>query len=302
MGRRDATWRTRGEGEEPGPEHARADPHLDAAGGSGPFPRARGGTSRRGARPSSCRPSRFDLDEEREELVVLPAEEVVRHSHVREERVRDGAHEGRPRRRRAPSRVDGVPPIRQDDGKDRRERSRGAASVRPRGRRSRRRRRACTRPMRVADRKRAAQKGSSVFLYSVLSRRRRVLVVRCPLWRRGAPPPRSRSPSSSPRPAAAVPADLVLRNARVVNVLTGEIHNASVGVKGDRILGFSNCPAEAGRTVTIDLHGGLRPHRALGRAPPHRIHHDDAGPRSRSSRPSHGTAAAVTRTRTRSRT
>jgi adenine deaminase len=34
------------------------------------------------------------------------------------------------------------------------------------------------------------------------------------------------------------PADLVFRNARVVNVLTGEIHEETVGIKGDRILGF----------------------------------------------------------------
>src|ERR1017187_3357862 len=31
-----------------------------------------------------------------------------------------------------------------------------------------------------------------------------------------------------------VPADLVLKNARIVNVLTGEIHDGTVGVKGDR--------------------------------------------------------------------
>src|ERR1035437_8112253 len=36
------------------------------------------------------------------------------------------------------------------------------------------------------------------------------------------------------------PADLVLRNARIVNVLTGEIHDGTVGVKGDRILGFGD--------------------------------------------------------------
>ena len=33
-----------------------------------------------------------------------------------------------------------------------------------------------------------------------------------------------------------VPADLVFRNARVVNVLTGEIHEETVGVAGDRVL------------------------------------------------------------------
>src|ERR1017187_10184764 len=31
-----------------------------------------------------------------------------------------------------------------------------------------------------------------------------------------------------------VPADLVLKNARIVNVLTGEIHDGTGGVKGDR--------------------------------------------------------------------
>ena len=36
------------------------------------------------------------------------------------------------------------------------------------------------------------------------------------------------------------PADLVFRNARVVNVLTGEIHEETVGIKGDRILGFGD--------------------------------------------------------------
>jgi adenine deaminase len=51
-----------------------------------------------------------------------------------------------------------------------------------------------------------------------------------------------------------VPADLVFANARVVNVLTGEIHEETVGVKGDRVLGFGEYRAERpeGR---IDLKG-----------------------------------------------
>jgi adenine deaminase len=53
-----------------------------------------------------------------------------------------------------------------------------------------------------------------------------------------------------------VPADLVFRNARVVNVLSGEIHEESVGIKGDRILGFG--PYRAGRPEDeIDLRGAF---------------------------------------------
>src|ERR1019366_9835123 len=52
----------------------------------------------------------------------------------------------------------------------------------------------------------------------------------------------------------AVPADLVLKNARVVNVLTGEIHEETVGVKGDRILGFGAYRAER-KDDEIDLKG-----------------------------------------------
>lgn len=51
------------------------------------------------------------------------------------------------------------------------------------------------------------------------------------------------------------PADLVLRNARIVNVLTGEIHGGTVGVKGDRILGFGDYRA-ARKDDEIDLEGG----------------------------------------------
>jgi adenine deaminase len=51
-----------------------------------------------------------------------------------------------------------------------------------------------------------------------------------------------------------VPADLVLKNARVVNVLTGEIHEGTVGVKGDRILGLGDY--RTGRPEdTYDLQG-----------------------------------------------
>src|SRR5512144_871648 len=52
----------------------------------------------------------------------------------------------------------------------------------------------------------------------------------------------------------AVPADLVLRNGRVVNVLTGEIHDGTVGIKGDRILGFGDYHA-ARPENEIDLAG-----------------------------------------------
>ncbi|MGZ5426682.1 MAG: adenine deaminase, partial [Thermoanaerobaculia bacterium] len=51
-----------------------------------------------------------------------------------------------------------------------------------------------------------------------------------------------------------VPADLVLKNARIVNVLTGEIHGGTVGVKGDRILGFGDYRA-ARKDDEIDLGG-----------------------------------------------
>lgn len=50
------------------------------------------------------------------------------------------------------------------------------------------------------------------------------------------------------------PADLVLKNARIVNVLTGEIHGGTVGVKGDRILGFGDYRA-ARKEDEIDLKG-----------------------------------------------
>ena len=53
-----------------------------------------------------------------------------------------------------------------------------------------------------------------------------------------------------------VPADLVFRNARVVNVLTGEVHEETVGVAGDRILGFG--PYRAARPEDeIDLKGSF---------------------------------------------
>ncbi len=53
-----------------------------------------------------------------------------------------------------------------------------------------------------------------------------------------------------------VPADLVFRNARVVNVLTGEIHEETVGVAGDRVLGFG--PYRAARPENeIDLKGAF---------------------------------------------
>ena len=53
-----------------------------------------------------------------------------------------------------------------------------------------------------------------------------------------------------------VPADLVFRNARVVNVLTGEIHEETVGVAGDRILGFGEYRA-ARPEDEIDLKGAF---------------------------------------------
>lgn len=52
------------------------------------------------------------------------------------------------------------------------------------------------------------------------------------------------------------PADLVFENARVVNVLTGEVHAETVGVKGDRILGFG--PYRAARPENqVDLEGAF---------------------------------------------
>ena len=57
-------------------------------------------------------------------------------------------------------------------------------------------------------------------------------------------------------PRGPVPADLVFRNARVVNVLTGEIHEETVGVAGDRVLGFG--PYRAARPENeIDLKGAF---------------------------------------------
>ena len=52
------------------------------------------------------------------------------------------------------------------------------------------------------------------------------------------------------------PADLVFRGGRLVNVLTGEIHEATVGVKGDRILGFGDYRA-ARPEDEIDLCGAF---------------------------------------------
>lgn len=45
--------------------------------------------------------------------------------------------------------------------------------------------------------------------------------------------------------------DLLLRNARVVNVFSGEVHDADVGVHGSRIVGFGDYRA----AQVIDLHG-----------------------------------------------
>lgn len=53
-----------------------------------------------------------------------------------------------------------------------------------------------------------------------------------------------------------VPADLVFRNARVVNVLTGEIHEETVGVAGDRVLGFGPYRA-ADPANEVDLKGAF---------------------------------------------
>lgn len=53
-----------------------------------------------------------------------------------------------------------------------------------------------------------------------------------------------------------VPADLVFRNARVVNVLTGEVHEETVGVAGDRVLGFGPYRA-ADPGNEIDLKGAF---------------------------------------------
>ena len=53
-----------------------------------------------------------------------------------------------------------------------------------------------------------------------------------------------------------VPADLVFRNARIVNVLTGEIHEETVGVAGDRVLGFGPYRA-ADPANEIDLRGAF---------------------------------------------
>lgn len=49
-------------------------------------------------------------------------------------------------------------------------------------------------------------------------------------------------------------ADLVFRNACVVNVLTGELHVENVGIKGDRILGFGDYRAARAQDE-IDLRG-----------------------------------------------
>jgi adenine deaminase len=50
------------------------------------------------------------------------------------------------------------------------------------------------------------------------------------------------------------PADFVLANGRIVNVLTGEVHGGTVGVKGDRILGLGDYRAARPEDV-VDLAG-----------------------------------------------
>lgn len=89
-----------------------------------------------------------------------------------------------------------------------------------------------------------------------------------------------------------VPADLVFRNGRVVNVLTGEIHSETVGVKGDRILGFGNYRAELPEN-DIDMKGAyLAP--ALWDAHLH-IESTMTTPREFSRlAAAHGTAAVIT--------
>ena len=98
-----AIWRT--------PANARPVPGSVAAPtrtltgwGDGPFPSRQGRNVSPRRATFSLQASRFGLDEEREELVVLPAEEVVRHAQVREERVRDRAHDA-VHGRRAPRRA-----------------------------------------------------------------------------------------------------------------------------------------------------------------------------------------------------
>ena len=49
-----------------------------------------------------------------------------------------------------------------------------------------------------------------------------------------------------------VPADLLLKNGRLVNVFSGEIHPASVAVKEGLIIGFGDYDA----VETVDLAGG----------------------------------------------
>ena len=48
-----------------------------------------------------------------------------------------------------------------------------------------------------------------------------------------------------------VPAGLLLKNARLVNVLSGEIHPADITVAGGRVIGLHGGPARA----TLDLGG-----------------------------------------------
>src|SRR5512143_1215855 len=90
----------------------------------------------------------------------------------------------------------------------------------------------------------------------------------------------------------AVPADLVFRDARVVNVLTGEIHVETVGVAGDRILGFGDYRSRTPEG-TFDLRGRyLAP--ALWDAHLH-IESTMTTPRTFSRlAAAHGTAAVVT--------
>src|SRR5580698_6018736 len=47
------------------------------------------------------------------------------------------------------------------------------------------------------------------------------------------------------------PAELLFKNARLVNVLSGEIHDASVAVEGGRVIGLGSYKAKR----TIDLKG-----------------------------------------------
>ena len=65
------------------------------------------------------------------------------------------------------------------------------------------------------------------------------------------------------------PVDLVLKNGRLINVFSGEIHSATVAIHEGRVVGFGEYEA----VKTVDLEGTVHNPRLYRRTSSHRIEH-----------------------------